>query len=181
MKTTIAKNNLTAAAGEHPLHKDVTVISVRGFIDTTTAPEFERTFQMVLGQKKFNIIINLKDVTYVSSAGWGIFVGEIKRIRVQKGNLFLVAMTPEVTDAYELLQFGTIIKSFPTELEALNKGFGKPKAKGAPGKAVVQVLEPAPVGQSQGSSSESVVSAAPTPAAPKKRSMFHVFLPWRWF
>src|SRR5579859_7920577 len=117
--------NIEVTSSVHPLQKDITLLSVKGFIDTTTAPEFEKTFQSVLGEKKFKIIIDLKNVTYISSAGWGIFVGEIKRIRSQKGDLFLSAMSPEVMDAYELLQFNTIIKSFPTVEQAIQKGFGK--------------------------------------------------------
>jgi anti-sigma B factor antagonist len=182
MKTSTAKNNLTVNASEHPQHKDITLLSARGFIDTTTAPEFERTFQTVLGEKKFNIIIDLKDVSYISSAGWGIFVGEIKRIRNQKGNLFLVAMTPEVTDAYELLQFGTIIKSFPNLQEALHKGFGKPKVgKGATVKAAGKGPEPASVEKELGASPEAVATAASSPRPRKLPFLIRLFLPWKWF
>src|SRR5580658_7502546 len=115
--------HISVTASTHPQQKDITVISVKGFIDTNTAPEFERTFQAVLGERKFNIIIDLKEANYISSAGWGIFVGEIKRIRGQKGDLFLVGMSPEVMEAYELLQFSTILKSFPDVEQAILKGF----------------------------------------------------------
>jgi len=117
--------NISVTASSHPKYKDITVISAKGFIDTTTAPDFEQTFQRVLSEKKFNLIVDLKDVNYISSAGWGIFIAELKRIRSQKGNLFLVSMSPEVTDAFELLEFHTILKSFPDVNEAVQKGFGK--------------------------------------------------------
>ncbi len=119
--------NITVADSAHPQHKDITLLSVKGFIDTNTAPEFEKTFQKVLADNKFNLIIDLREVNYISSAGWGIFVGEIRRIRSQKGNLFLVGMSPEVTEAYELLEFETILKSFPNVELAVQKGFGKSK------------------------------------------------------
>jgi len=182
MKTTMAKANLTVTASDHPQYKDITLLTVKGFIDTTTAPEFERTFQAALGAKKYNFIIDLKDVTYISSAGWGIFVGEIKRIRSQKGNLFLVGMSPEVTDAYELLQFETIIKSFPNDQEALQKGFGKPKVpKAAPAKGAGKNSKPASVEQSLGPSTEAATTIAPSQVSLKKRSIFHIFMPWKWF
>jgi len=122
-----AMQNITVADTTHPQYKDITLLSVKGFIDTNTAPEFEKTFQKVLADNKFNLIIDLKEVNYISSAGWGIFVGEIRRIRSQKGNLFLVGMSPEVTEAYELLEFETILKSFPNVELAVQKGFGKSK------------------------------------------------------
>jgi anti-sigma B factor antagonist len=117
--------NLTVSASNHPLHKEITIINAKGFIDTTTAPEFERTFQAALSQNKYNLIIDLKNITYISSAGWGIFIGELKRIRAQKGNLFFAGMSPEVTETFELLELNSILKAFPTVEMALQKGFAK--------------------------------------------------------
>jgi anti-sigma B factor antagonist len=116
---------LTVNVGHHPKQEDVTLLTVKGYIDTTTAPEFEKAFQSVLNSKKFKIVIDLKDVNYISSAGWGIFIGEIKRIRNQKGDLFLSGMNGEVTEVFELLEFNTILKAFPDVETALQKGFKK--------------------------------------------------------
>ncbi len=126
--------NITVTASAHPQHKDITLLSVKGFIDTTTAPEFEKTFQSVLAKKRFNLIIDLKEVNYISSAGWGIFIAELKRIRNQKGNLFLTSMCQEVTDTYYLLEFHTILKSFPDVEQAVQQGFGKIRAVKGRGK-----------------------------------------------
>ncbi len=116
---------LTVNISRHPKQEDVTLLTVKGFIDTTTAPEFEKAFQSILSSKKYKIIIDLKDVNYISSAGWGIFIGEIKQIRNQKGDIFLVGMTPEVMEVFELLEFNTILKSFPDVETAVQKGFKK--------------------------------------------------------
>jgi anti-sigma B factor antagonist len=118
-------NNISVSASTHPIHKEITLLSAKGFIDTTTAPEFERTFQSVLSQQKYNLIIDLKDVSYISSAGWGIFIGELKRIRSQKGNLFFASMNPEVSETFELLELHSILKSYPSVEHAVHKGFGK--------------------------------------------------------
>lgn len=115
--------NLTVNVTDHPQNRDITLLAVKGFIDTTTAPEFEKTFHTVLGDKKYKLIIDLKDVNYISSAGWGIFISEIKRIRTQKGDLVLVGMNPEVAEVFELLEFNTILKSFPNVETAVKKGF----------------------------------------------------------
>lgn len=116
---------LTVNVGHHPQQEDITLLTVKGFIDTTTAPEFEKAFQGVLNGKHYKIVIDLKDVNYISSAGWGIFIGEIKRIRNQKGDIFLAGMSPEVAEVFELLEFNTILKSFPDVETALQKGFKK--------------------------------------------------------
>lgn len=118
-------DGLSVSVSAHPDSQEVTLLKVKGFIDTTTAPDFEKTFQGVLKDKKFKIVIDLKDVNYISSAGWGIFISEIKRIRSQKGDLLLVGMNSEVAEVFELLEFNTILKAYPDAATAVKKGFGK--------------------------------------------------------
>jgi anti-sigma B factor antagonist len=117
-------DNISVIISECPQNKAITLLAVKGFIDTVTAPEFEKKFLSVLGDKKFKLVIDLKDVNYISSAGWGIFISEIKRIRNQKGDLVLVGMNPEVSEIFELLEFDTFLKTFPTVESAVQKAFG---------------------------------------------------------
>jgi anti-anti-sigma factor len=100
-------------------------LAVEGFIDTLTAPEFEKQFLSLLRNKKFKLVVDLKKVDYISSAGWGIFVSELKRIRGKKGDLVLAGMSPDVTEVFELLEFNVILKSFPDVESAVQQGFGK--------------------------------------------------------
>ncbi len=115
--------HLSVSVSNDFLSKGITVLAVKGTIDTTTAPDFEKSFSAVLDEKKFKLVVDLKDVDYVSSAGWGIFIGEIKRIRGQKGDLVLTGMNPEVLGVYELLDFNAILKSFPDVDSAVKAGF----------------------------------------------------------
>jgi anti-anti-sigma factor len=117
-------DNISVRISEHPQNKDVTLLKVKGFIDTTTAPEFEKGFQSALQDKKFKLVIDLAEVDYISSAGWGIFVSELKLIRSNKGDLLLAGMNPDVMEVFELLEFDTILKSFPDTEAAVKKGFG---------------------------------------------------------
>jgi anti-anti-sigma factor len=176
--------NITVSATSHPQHKDITLISVKGFIDTNTAPDFDKTFQAVLGEKKYNLVIDLKDTSYISSAGWGIFVGEIKRIRNQKGNLFLASMNPEVTEAYELLQFDTILKSFPTAEQAIQKGFGRSRAAKGPEASKTEMAQggASPKESSVVSGMDQKLEAAPVHRPLRKPHwLVRIFIPWKWF
>ncbi|MBP2681035.1 MAG: anti-anti-sigma factor, partial [Candidatus Krumholzibacteriota bacterium] len=60
-----------------------------------------------------NIVVDLSRVSYISSGGWGIVVGEVKRLRERGGDVVLVGMMPEVYDVYELLGFADILKALP--------------------------------------------------------------------
>jgi anti-anti-sigma factor len=118
-------DNISVIISESPQNKDVTLLTVNGYIDTTTAPLFEKGLQSALGDKKFKLVVDLKDVNYISSAGWGIFISEIKRIRNENGDLVLVGMIPDVLEVFELLEFNSIFKSFPDTQSASQKGFEK--------------------------------------------------------
>ena len=95
-------------------HQNISVIKVGGYIDTTTSAELEHTLSSTLKSNSYNIIIDLGNVDYISSAGWGIFISEIKGIREKSGDLKLVRMIPDVFEVFELLEFHYILKGFDT-------------------------------------------------------------------
>ena len=104
---------------------DVSVLSVQGYVDTTTSAELEESLKRLLKKNRFNIVIDLAGVNYISSAGWGIFISEIKSIRENGGDLKLASMVADVYEVFELLEFQTILESYDTVAEAV-KSFGKP-------------------------------------------------------
>jgi len=99
--------------------QSISVIKVGGYIDTTTSAELEHALSQLIKSNSYNIIIDLGNVDYISSAGWGIFISEIKGIRENKGDLKLVSMIPDVYDVFELLEFHYILKAFDTLEEAI--------------------------------------------------------------
>ncbi len=98
---------------------DVSVISVKGYVDTTTSTELEDSLKRLLSKGQYDIVIDLGNVNYISSAGWGIFISEIKEIRENGGDLKLAAMIGDVYEVFELLEFQTILESFDTVEEAV--------------------------------------------------------------
>jgi anti-sigma B factor antagonist len=101
------------------VHNNIAVIKVGGYIDTTTSAELEHSLDALLKAGTINIIIDLGNVDYISSAGWGIFISEIKGIREKGGDLKLVRMIPDVYEVFELLEFHYILKAFDTIEEAV--------------------------------------------------------------
>ena len=134
--------------------EEIAVISARGFIDTTTAPDLEKRLEEQLALNKYRIIVNLENIDYVSSAGWGVFVSEIREIRENNGDLVLVNMSSDVFDVYELMEFSSILKSFDSIEDAILSlsGKGNPKESRGPVKPQVTapetVKKPSPAPQS---------------------------------
>ena len=83
---------------------EITVIRVDGVIDTMTASELEKVTNSLLEQKRYKIIVDLGGVDYISSAGWGIFISNIREIRLNNGDIKLARMIPNVYEIFELLE-----------------------------------------------------------------------------
>ena len=99
--------------------KNISAIKVGGYIDTTTSAEVERSLDELVRNGNYNVIIDLANVDYISSAGWGIFISEIKGIRERGGDLKLANMIPDVYEVFELLEFHYILKAYDTVEEAV--------------------------------------------------------------
>jgi anti-sigma B factor antagonist len=153
----------------------ISIIKVGGYIDTTTSSELERALDSLLKQGRFFIIVDLGNVDYISSAGWGIFISEIKSIRENGGDLKLVRMVPDVYEIFELLEFHHILDVYDSVDEAINKfevleSAGQPVAKEVTFPKAEQEQEPvaaqSPASQpQQPAQPEAAVAAETAPAA----------------
>jgi anti-sigma B factor antagonist len=139
----------------------ISIIKVGGYIDTTTSSELERALDSLLKQGRFFIVVDLGNVDYISSAGWGIFISEIKSIRENGGDLKLVRMVPDVYEIFELLEFHHILDVYDTVDEAINK-FEVLESAGKPVAKEVSFKKPEVV-----AGKETAAAAATTAAAPK--------------
>ncbi len=104
--------------------RGVSVLRVSGYVDTTTSPDLERRLQALLREKRYHIVVDLSKVEYISSAGWGIFISEIREIREQGGDLKLAGMLPDVREVFDLLEFENILQSF-TDADQAVSSFGQ--------------------------------------------------------
>lgn len=98
----------------------VSVLKVRGYLDTTTAIELENALFGLIQKGEYKIVVDLSGVDYISSAGWGIFIGEIKEIRHRGGDLKLSGMVGDVFEVFKLLEFHSILEAYETADEAVS-------------------------------------------------------------
>lgn len=105
----------------------VAVLRVSGYVDTTTSPDLERRLQALLRESRYHIVVDLAGVEYISSAGWGIFISEIREIRENGGDLKLAGMIPDVKEVFDLLEFENILKAY-ADAELAVSSFGESTA-----------------------------------------------------
>ncbi len=103
---------------------EITVVEIRGVIDTGTTLILDEYLSGLLRENCFKILVNMEEVTYVSSAGWGLFVSLLQKTREHDGDIKLFAMRYEVRNVFNMLAFHNLILTYATEEEAVT-AFGK--------------------------------------------------------
>ena len=101
------------------LSDGVIALHVRGHLDSSSTNELEQYMENIYEYGGRKIIVDLENVSYISSGGWGIFTGRVKTLREGEGDVVLVGMSQEVYDIYELLGFQDIMMHFTTVDEAV--------------------------------------------------------------
>ncbi|HEY3155323.1 MAG TPA: STAS domain-containing protein [Candidatus Eisenbacteria bacterium] len=104
-------------------NQGVSILRVSGYVDTTTSPDLERRLQALLREKRYHVVVDLARVEYISSAGWGIFISEIREIREHGGDLKLAGMAPDVKEVFDLLEFENILQAY-TDADLAVASFG---------------------------------------------------------
>lgn len=99
----------------------VSVLELKGYLDAHTAPHLENALQKLMDEKKFSIVVNCKDLTYISSAGLGVFMAFIEDVRKNKGDIKLSNMSSKVFNVFDLLGFPILYEIYKDEKEAVDR------------------------------------------------------------
>lgn len=108
-------------AVERKDHEDISILNLSGFLDLHTVPKFEEAIQNLVDENRFHILVNLKELDYISSAGLGVFMGFIEEIREKEGDIKLSNLSPRVYKVFDLLGFPALFQIFDEEEQAINQ------------------------------------------------------------
>jgi len=104
---------------EEEIIRGVVVIKLSGLVDSANSHLLENRLGELIDQGHVRLVFDLSDIDYISSAGWGIFVSEMKGIREKDGDLKLSGMAPDVRDVFELLEFDSLLTPYNDVSEAI--------------------------------------------------------------
>lgn len=104
---------------------DINILDLKGYLDAHTAPELEKMFQSLIDRKRYDIIVNCRDLTYISSAGLGVFMAYIEDVRKNNGDIKLSNMSSKVFNVFDLLGFPLLYEITGDEKEAVGKFLSK--------------------------------------------------------
>ncbi len=96
------------------------VVIVDGRIDSYTSPQLSEALNQITNRAIYKIILDLNDVTYVSSAGLRVLIDIQKKCKRENlGEVLLVNIPPRVYETLELAGFVPLFKFFNNVTSAL--------------------------------------------------------------
>ena len=84
-----------------------TILEIVGRLDTTTAPALDKTINNDISGTK-NLILDLKGLEYISSAGLRVLLGAQKKMQ-QIGSMKVKNVCEAVMDVFEMTGFADIL------------------------------------------------------------------------
>ncbi|GMU96627.1 MULTISPECIES: STAS domain-containing protein [Ignavibacterium] len=100
---------------------DISIIKLKGYLDAHTAPVLENKFNELISNNRYKIVVDFQDLAYISSAGLGVFMAYIEKVRENQGDIKLASMSDKVFNIFDLLGFPLLYEIFKTEEEAIKK------------------------------------------------------------
>lgn len=101
-------------------YKRSTVLYANGRIDSYTAPEVEEAMNQLIEKGQYNIIFDMRDVTFVSSAGWWALIRVQKEVKkMNRGELILVHMDERIRESMDLVGIAPYFTVFNDLIDAV--------------------------------------------------------------
>ncbi|HWQ34834.1 MAG TPA: STAS domain-containing protein [Blastocatellia bacterium] len=98
----------------------ISIITLEGFVDAHTAPQFEQAVQTETEAGRCRIIVDCAKLNYISSAGLGVFMSFIEEVREQGGDIKICGLSPKVRHTFEILGFQDLydlLEDVPTAIQ----------------------------------------------------------------
>ena len=92
---------------EFKRNAEETIITVVGRLDTTSAPALEKAINEDIGDAK-NLVLDLKGVQYISSAGLRVLLGAQKKMQ-KIGSMKVTNVCEAVMEVLEMTGFADIL------------------------------------------------------------------------
>jgi len=100
---------------------DKILIYLYGHLDAHYVEKFENELKKHINNGYYKILINCKNLNYISSAGMGVIMGYLEEVREKKGDIKLCSLNKTVYEIFDLVGFTEIYDFFDEEKEAIEK------------------------------------------------------------
>jgi anti-anti-sigma factor len=79
-------------------------VKLNGSLDTATAPELERRLAPLLATSIRDLVFDLADLRFISSAGLRVFASARKAVSARGGQAPFIRMQPQIQEVFAIIQ-----------------------------------------------------------------------------
>ena len=101
------------------LRGDALIAVAPNRIDSANAPEFQTALQVAVDQHDCAMVLDLEELTYISSAGLRAMVLIARALRRKHEDLVLCSLTGPVRGIFQTGGFDKIIKLYDSQADAI--------------------------------------------------------------
>lgn len=87
-----------------PQPADTMTVKLGGSLDTATAPELERQLAPVMAGPVKNLVFDLAQLKFISSAGLRVFSAARKALKERGGLASFIHMQPQIQEVFEIMR-----------------------------------------------------------------------------
>lgn len=98
---------------------EVNIIKIGGNLDTESFPEAQARITQMIEQGARKILMDLKELIYISSAGLRVLLNAAKQLKEHDGELRISNLNEIVKEVFEISGFSEIFNVFNSEAEAM--------------------------------------------------------------
>ena len=99
----------------------VEVLVVVGEVDASSSIQLDNAIRETLEANAERIIVDCKDLDYISSAGLGVFMSYIEQLREKNSRMILCSLNDKVKNVFEILGLDQLLETTSTCTDALEK------------------------------------------------------------
>lgn len=98
-----------------------TVLEIAGRMDATTAPELEKGLLALVDSGENRLVIDLKDLQYISSAGLRTLLTLAKRLKAEQGNVVFANLQGPAAEVFRVSGFYSLFTVCDSVAAALDR------------------------------------------------------------
>lgn len=97
------------------------MVTVSGRIDSSTAPELEKLLLGLIQTGQKNIVVNLRDTDFISSAGLKALLSALMKVRktIPPGDVVISEIKPDLKESFDLVGFDRLFSFYDDNLHAV--------------------------------------------------------------
>jgi anti-sigma B factor antagonist len=101
------------------IQNDINIYRLKGRLDSNTSQGFEQKLFQAISEGAKNMVVDFKDIDYISSAGLRVILKAFKALQREDGRIILCSMQEYVREIFEVTGMDSFVPTLDTMDDAL--------------------------------------------------------------